>query len=291
MRLALLGATAVAAVAISGCGEGLFITADDEVQLGLGVDSQIEQEYIIVSESDPVAQWARELVAGLSQGSLEFRDPMEFGGYKVDVIYDDSLVNAFAAPGGFTYISTGLILASESCAEIAGVMGHELAHVTERHGVEALEKAMGITTLVNLLLGEDSLGSQAAQLVWGFVQNTEFSREDESESDAVGLQIAHNAGYNPYALAGFFDKLLALGGETSDIEQFFSSHPPSAERSAQVRTDIETRYPGVWTDAPGPGHACQGTTLTFEQVRAAITQKLIVAKPGTGQGPPPEPAP
>jgi len=280
-----------------GCGDdgilggGFLITPEDEVQLGQGVDQQIEQEYIIVADSDPVAQWARELTQGLVAGSVEFRDPETFGGYKVEVLWKDDLVNAFAAPGGFTYLSTGLILESDTCAEVAGVMGHELAHVTQRHGVKALEAALGISLLADIVFGEGSIASTAAQTVWAAVQNTQFSQDDESEADEVGLQIAHAADYNPYALAVFFQKLLALeeaAGGTSEVAQFFSSHPPSEERSANIVASITEKYPGVWTEAGPEGYACQNTTLTFEQVKAAITAGSLTKKPGTGEGPPPE---
>ena len=92
-------------------------------------------------------------------------------------------------------LSTGLILAADSCAEIAGVMGHELAHVTQKHGQKA-RKYHGCSDGGEIVLG-DGAGQQTASAIWAFFQNTTFSREDETEADLVGLQITKEGGYDP----------------------------------------------------------------------------------------------
>ncbi|MGB0647829.1 MAG: M48 family metalloprotease, partial [Bradymonadia bacterium] len=158
------------------CG-GSFISAKEERKLGKDVHSQILKEYKLIKPSHSLGKWATEFIRPLTKASNRFRSVNSVGGYRVYIIADDKLINAFAAPGGYTYISSGLILAADNCAEIAGVMGHELAHVTERHSIKKLESAMAVQTASGVILGEGS-GSQTAQAVWGFFQNTTFSRED-----------------------------------------------------------------------------------------------------------------
>ena len=196
------------------------------------------KEYKLIKPSHSLGKWATEFLRPLTKASNRFRSVNSVGGYRVYIIADDELINAFAAPGGYTYISSGLILAADNCAEIAGVMGHELAHVTERHSVKKLESAMAVQTASGVLLGEGS-GSQTAQAVWAFFQNTTFSREDETEADEVGLQISKEAGYDPFGLANFFKKLMAQGGNGPE---FLSSHPASSKRVKRVEASIRRRY-------------------------------------------------
>ena len=280
-----LRAVMVMALGAVSCGDGLggFLVSDaKEVEMGAGVDQQLRAEYYLAAPEDAASQWLVDFIAPLAEASAEFRDPADIGGYKVAVIVDDTLINAFAAPGGYTYISTGLILQSATCAEIAGVMGHELAHVTERHSVKSIEEAYGLQVVSEFFLG-DNLASDAAQQIYGFLANTQFSQAHESESDAVGLQISHNAGYNPYGLVDFFAKLLAISGEAPP--KFLSSHPATTERIASVTRDIENRY----GDSVNPGstqtYDCIGTDLTLAQLKAHVSSGNIAIAPGTGPQP------
>lgn len=264
------------------CGDGLggfLISSEQEVELGVGVDQELRKEYRIAKVDDPATVWMQGFIGKLVASSTSFRDPNEIGGYKVAVIVDDELVNAFAAPGGFTYITTGLILQSATCGEIAGVMGHELAHVTERHSVKSIEEAYAVSIVSEWFLGE-GVSSDVAQTVYAFLANTQFSQEHESEADLVGLQISHDSGYNPYGLVDFFSKLLALSGG-SEVPEFLSSHPPTGERITAATNEIERRY----GDSVNPGttqtYECVGTNLTLAQLKAHI-QSGITVEPGTG---------
>ena len=227
----------IVSTGLFGCG-GALISTKEEREIGANVHLQIKKEYKLIKPSDPVGKWALEFLRPLKKASYTFRSLSSVGGYRIYVISDDKLINAFAAPGGYTYITTGLILSSSNCAELAGVMGHELAHVTERHGVKKLESAMAVETAGGILFGEGA-GKENAQVIWGFLQNTTFSREDESEADEVGLQISKRAGYDPYGLAAFFRKLMAHEGGGPE---FLSSHPASKKRVRAVERSIRRRY-------------------------------------------------
>lgn len=276
-------ASGAAAMSCSGGLGGILISNQQEVEIGAGVDEQIRLEYALAEPSDPITQWAAEIVAQLQAGSAGFRDPAEIGGYKVAVIVDDGLVNAFAAPGGYTYISTGLILNASSCAEIAGVMGHELAHVTERHGVEAVEGAIAAGLLTDIFLGE-GLAADAAATIWSVLQGTTFSREKEAEADEVGLQITYNGGYNPYGLVDFFEALLALQSGAEPPE-FLSSHPATSSRITEVTDRIEKLYGAHVVRGETQTYGCQAS-LSLEQAQARVQSGQIAIIPGTGTQPP-----
>jgi len=223
---------------LEGCG-GALISNKQERSIGRGVHAELKSEYALVSPKDPVGKWAKAFIRPFQKASERFRSSREIGGYKIAVIADDTLVNAFAAPGGYTYLSTGLILKSKSCAEIAGVMGHELAHVTQRHGAKSIEKALAGQQLIGLFFDE-GLAANSAEIIWGFLQATTFSREDETEADTVGLKVSYHAGYNPYGLANFFKSLLKDSG--GDGPEFLSSHPATSKRVRSVRSQIKRLY-------------------------------------------------
>jgi len=279
-------ALAAGALSANACGDGLggyLISNAQELELGASVDQQLRYEYHIATPEDAATIWATELVASLVPSSAQFRDPAEIGGYKVAVIADDELVNAFAAPGGFTYISTGLILQAQDCAEITGVLGHELGHVTERHSVKQLEEQYAVSVIAEWFLGE-GIANDVANGIYGFLSSTQFSQEHEAEADSVGLQIAYGAGYNPYGLTDFFEKLLALSSGL-EVPTFLSSHPATQDRIDDTSAEIEKRY----GDAVNPGttqtYGCLGTTMTLQQIQAHIQGGLAIT-PGTGEGPP-----
>lgn len=275
---------------LAGCGgdglSKLLISNQQERELGAGVADQIALEYKLAAVEDPVHIWANELVQNMVPASESFRRSSDIGGYKVRVINDPRLVNAFAAPGGYVYIATGLVINAESCAAVAGVVGHELAHVTQRHSVNALIKSGAVSGLADLILG-DGIPTAIIDSTWSFLRSTTFSRKDESESDKVGTVIMHDSGYNPYALAHMFETLadLTAGNEPP---KFLSSHPASKDRAASIRTQIEKTWKGAVIEEASPTltYGCVGTSVPFETVLRRIEDGLVVSQPGTGTGAP-----
>ncbi|MEZ4267410.1 MAG: M48 family metalloprotease [Myxococcota bacterium] len=265
---------------------GFLISDQEEVAIGATVDADLEAQYPIVDEPDPLTVWARELVAPLVTASARFRDPARIDGYKVEVIYDDTLVNAFAAPGGFVYISTGLILEAENCGEIVGVLGHELAHVTQRHGVKEMGKQLVTAGIIDIFIGNE-VAKQVSALAYDLAVNKPSSRADEAESDEVGTQIAHDAGYNPYGLVVFFNRIKALeeANGTPTI-QFLSSHPATDDRIKDTTALIAKLY-GDTVDPDDPaGYKCMGTSLDLAAIQARIRAGQVSVRAGTGQGAP-----
>ncbi|MSP91967.1 MAG: hypothetical protein EXR79_09250 [Myxococcales bacterium] len=280
--LALGGATACDEET-GGLAGGLLISPQQEAEIGKGVDLEIKAEYKIADPADPVTLWATQLVGKLADSAKRFRDPAPFGGYKVAIIVDDELVNAFAAPGGYTYIATGLVLKAKTCAEIAGVLSHELGHVVKKHGVKRLEQSVLATQVLSSLLGSDkSLGKDVAAGVWKFLQATQFSQSDEGQSDSVGVQVTFETGYNPYGLRDFFQVLLDQQKGQLSLPPFLSSHPATADRIAAIEKEIAARYGAKVQPTTTQTYDCLGTTLTLAELQKRITAKQILVQVGTG---------
>jgi predicted Zn-dependent protease len=149
----------------------------------------------------------------------------------------DPALNAFALPGGHVYVHTGLVEAAGSEAELAGVLAHEVAHVSERHGVERLAAQLGVQLLGRIVLGEEAgvVERIAAELLASGAL-AKFSRDDEREADRVGLRLLARAGFPPEAMARMFQVLLeARRRRPNAVERFFASHPVTEERIRDVR--------------------------------------------------------
>jgi predicted Zn-dependent protease len=157
--------------------------------------------------------------------------------YRFKVV-NDAAINAFALPGGPVYVNRGLIAAADNEAQLAGVLAHEIAHVALRHGTNQASKAAAAQVplaLLGRIIGNDSTGDMLAQLGAGFAVNSillKYSRTAESQADILGTQILHDAGYDPRAMAQFFQKMEGGGVE------FFSNHPSPNNRVARVNQEI-----------------------------------------------------
>jgi len=151
-------------------------------------------------------------------------------------------INAFALPGGYVYINRGVIEAADTEAQLAGVMAHETSHVALRHGTNQASKAYIAQVPLALLggaLGSNSVGAVLAQLGAGFALNSVFlkySRTDETQADVMGTQILYDSGYDPRAMAQFFEKIQSKGRGGAD---WFSSHPSPEHRIERVDEEID----------------------------------------------------
>jgi beta-barrel assembly-enhancing protease len=174
-------------------------------------------------------------------------------------------VNAFALPGGPTFVFTGLLKTADSEAEVAGVLAHELSHVVLRHGTHRMSKANVIKgpAEVIALLNSFTLLGQIANIGLGVTLNGIFlknSREDESEADALGTHIMAEAGYDPIAMARFFEKLEQQGGP--GVPEFLSDHPSPGNRVEAVQAEARTL----------PHRTYTYDNAAFERVKVAIAK-------------------
>jgi beta-barrel assembly-enhancing protease len=237
-RLAVLGLLLAAPLA-PGCtcasgsvnrGDLNLMSVDDEWALGDRLAAEVDAQVPIAA--DPVVQaYVDDLGAALA-AETEFADrPWTF------TAVDDPSVNAFALPGGHVYVHTGLVAAAQSAAELAGVVGHEVAHVAARHGTERMVKAHGLGLVAGLLLGDDpGLVRQIVAELAGQRALARFSQTDELEADALGLGFMAEAGYEPEAMATMFETLLVTRQRRpTALERWFQSHPLTEDRIAALR--------------------------------------------------------
>src|SRR6185369_4701480 len=144
----------------------------------------------------------------------------------VNVIDDPKTVNAFATPGGFLYVYTGLLAAADDEAQLAGVMAHETGHVVARHSARSMVAAYGLEAVVALATGQNpNLLSQIASGIAANGLMLAHSRADETEADELGVKYMSAAGYDPHALAAFFHTLQAKQGSMPGVLVFLSDHP------------------------------------------------------------------
>ena len=212
---------------------------DSEVRMGRMLAAQVDKEAKFVD--DPIIT---EYVNRVGQNIVLHSDAKL--PFTIRVIDADE-VNAFALPGGYFYINKGLILAADNEAELAGVMAHEIAHVTARHAMEnqAKMQAINIGMLAGILLG----GPIVSNVLYngaGFLEGLaflKFSRGAESEADKLGVQYMWAAGYDPGAMATMFEKLEAKNKKKpGTIARLFQDHPAPADRRAAAIA-LAARFP------------------------------------------------
>jgi peptidase M48-like protein len=212
---------------------------DSEVKMGRMLAAQVDKEAKFVD--DPIIT---EYVNRVGQNIVLHSDAKV--PFTIKVI-DAEEINAFALPGGFFYVNKGLILAADNEAELAGVMAHEIAHVTARHAMEneAKMQAMNIGMLAGILLGGPIL-SNVLYNGAGFFEGMaflKFSRGAESEADKLGIQYMWAAGYDPGAMATMFEKLEAKNKKKpGTIAKLFQDHPAPADRRA-ASLALAARFP------------------------------------------------
>jgi beta-barrel assembly-enhancing protease len=165
-------------------------------------------------------------------------------GYKFPYQYrcvNDENVNAFALPGGFIYIDRGVFEAADDEAQLAGVMAHETSHVALRHGTNQVSKAEAWRIPLGLLGAAGGLGGLMAQVGAGFTLNSivlKYSRDDETQADVLGTQILYDAGYDPRALAQFFE-LIEAESKGKEPAEFFSDHPNPGNRIGRIDEEVD----------------------------------------------------
>lgn len=220
------------------------ISQDEEVEIGRENAAKVEQQVPLVR--DPTATAYLDALGQRMARAADTRG-LEWHFRLVD----SDEVNAFALPGGFVYVNRGLVARAETLSELAGVLGHEIGHVTMRHSAKQLEKAqktgVGVTVLCALTsLCDNSLGRVAVQASGSAIM-AKFSRSDELQADSVAVGYVVAAGLDPDGIPMMFRRLMDERGERPDaVGAFFGTHPLEEDRvhqAQQLIRDIEPELP------------------------------------------------
>lgn len=221
-----------------GCAKwGLNIFSDtDEVNLGMQLDQEIRKnpkEYPIYSGDPSVKNYIINNIFNQILSSPEVKKRNVYK-YQLELIQDDNTLNAFATPGGFIYVYTGILKYLDSEAALAGVLAHEIAHAERRHATQNLTSYYGISMLVSLVLGENpgELAQIAANLLTGltFLAN---SRAFEDEADDYSIRYLRSTRFYPGGVKFFFEKMRddkLIDSQPSKIKTFLSTHPDPIDR-------------------------------------------------------------
>src|SRR5688500_2721205 len=225
---------------LTGEKQRVAMTPEQEITLGYQSASQMAAQMGGVSRNAQAVARVQRMGEELVRQSFAAKSPYKFSFH---VLADPKTINAFALPGGPIFVTEGLLRQLRSEAELAGVLGHEIGHVIARHSSEQLAKAQ----LTQGLIGAAVIGSgdfTAAQIgqVVGSMVNMRYGRDDELESDALGIRIMAEAGYDPRAMIRVMETL-AKAASGSRQPEFFSTHPHPENRQARIREEIAKRFP------------------------------------------------
>lgn len=246
----------------SGGGFNLFPISKDK-ELGAQTAQQIESnptEYPIIDSASNVKLYSYVYAIRnkiLNSGEVVHKDDFP---WRVRLINNDTILNAFCTPGGYIYIYTGLMKYLSSEDELAGVLGHEMGHADLRHSTEQMTKIYGVQTLLNFLAGDHTLIKNLATNIIGL----KFSRDDEAEADAASVRYLCPTDYNADGAAKFFEKIEKE--QKSSAPEWLSTHPSPAHRIEHFHT-LKTSL------------GCKGTQTYQSRYQQMI--KLIPAKTST----------
>ncbi len=257
-----------------------FYKPAQDIEIGKQGAAEVEKELRLVK--DPAVQ---NYVSQIGHRLVEFAPGYKEYPWTFKVV-DSQDINAFALPGGFIYINRGILEAADNEAQVAGVIAHEIGHVVMRHGTHRASQAQlgqGTLGILGGILGGGSAAGQAAQIGAGFLTTSillKNSRGAESQSDDIGTYMLYDAGYDPRAMAEFFD---IIGKKYPQrTAQFFSDHPNPENRVKRVNKLISTL---------GPARQTRNDNSEFLAVKSRVMGMPAPSKVQPGAQPAATPAP
>jgi beta-barrel assembly-enhancing protease len=225
----------------------MIISDADERKIGELVSERVRREFGVYQDAE-VTRYVALVGTVLAQASTRPELAWEF------IVLDTDGVNAFASPGGIVLITRGALGMIKSEAELAGVLGHEIAHIAGRHTVNAIKKSKGIELLADVTPGSNALFEGLANLAYDNIVEKGFDRADEADADEKGIRLANAAGYDPSGLGTFLTKLAERNAGQGEVRNgLFASHPETKGRISslgkQIRAEklaaaatVEARY-------------------------------------------------
>jgi predicted Zn-dependent protease len=225
---------------LTGEKQRVALTPEQEIALGYKSAPEMAAQMGGVSRNAQAVALVQRVGELLVKQSFAAKSPYKFSFH---VLADPKTVNAFALPGGPIFITEGLLRQLKSEAELAGVLGHEIGHVVARHSSERLAKQQLTQGLIGALVvgSGDYTTAQIGQMV-GSMINMKYGREDELESDSLGIRIMAEAGYDPRGMVRVMEVLAKASGGSRQPE-FVSTHPAPENRSERIKQEIAKRFP------------------------------------------------
>ena len=251
-----------------------IISTEKEIAIGRQYAEQIDKTAKLVK--DPVVtEYVNRIAQNVARNS-DLKVPLT-----VKVI-DAPDINAFALPGGFLYVNSGLIKAADNESELAGVMAHEIAHVAARHWASQMTKATllqyATIPLIFVPMSYPVYVGVSSAFNYGVpLSFLKFSRSDEAEADYLGLQYMYKAGYDPNAFAAFFGKVLdEERRQPGSVNEIFADHPPTPDRIIKAEEEIKSLP---------PREQYLLSTSEFDDVKARVNTVLARLKTNEKSGP------
>jgi predicted Zn-dependent protease len=247
-----------------GGGAPMFVTEAQEIEIGAESHAQLLQEMPLYDDpvvTDYVTQVGQEIVPHSLRPNLQHRF----------FVLNTEEVNAFAIPGGYVYVTTALIRNMDSRAELAGVIGHEIGHVSAYHGAKALETQFALNLISEFFLGDSEATRQVLDFTVGAYLNTAHSQNQELEADKLGVEFSAASGNNPWGLVSFFEFIRDLSGESDPISNFLSTHPAPADRI----TDSSAQITALGISKNDPKYPNDKGSVPFSEIK----NRVIAASP------------
>jgi predicted Zn-dependent protease len=262
-------------LAVTGCvhtSEGVakaLVSDEQEAQLGAQVKQELDKQGTKYIQDPEIVNYVQGVARKIFVSADKDRPGVKWQVYVID---DPKQVNAFATPGGYLYVFSGLLLAADNEAQLAGVWGHEAGHVVARHSARQMVDAMGLQTVLGIALGQNP--NQLAELAGTLAAKgalLQYSRQDETEADEYGARYLAQAAYDPRGIIQFFEKLKKMEGEQPAFAKFLSDHPLTADRIEHLQQYIQEKR-------------LTGTVLGAERLQP-VKQKLAAQARGAGVNP------
>ncbi len=234
---------------VTGETQYISLTQNQEIALGLQATPQMIQQHGGLHPNQELQDLVDEVGFRLVQQSGASDRGWE---YEFHLLSDPDTINAFALPGGQIFITTALFERFTTEGQLAGVLGHEIGHVVARHGAQRIAKSELTEGLIGAVVvaAEDARAAQVASMIGNLV-NMKYGRDDELQSDALGVQFMAQAGYDPRAMIRVMEILAEAGGGSGQPE-FFSTHPNPENRIGEIEAAIQEIFPNGVPDGLTP---------------------------------------
>lgn len=270
-----------------GSAADVLLSKSRERQIGRSVMLQLRNAGVILDDPQ-LTEYVSLLGARIASQANDGDHQFEF------FVVDDSSINAFAMPGGYIGVNSGLILASENESELAGVLAHEVSHVTQRHIARSLydnqrNSVLSMATMIAAVLlgaatdmsGNAMQGLMTAGQAVAAQRQINYTRSNEHEADRIGIDVLASAGFDPNGMATFFEKLSRrYGSSTQVVPEYLRSHPVSASRVAESRDRARSLPRITNVDSAGYGLA-KARLLVLTQPTAEAALAVIEPRAGS----------